>query len=149
MGSRDIKRYNTPAVSSVPGGQADVLSTGGYIVPSGFNLDFIVTTIPSSQSLSIWNFLFSLVIDSLQTDSDGYYQYLFPDNINSFHASTSLLSSAQGKLTLQQWTDWSTSNDTNNVRNNIIRVTNNDSASHTYYLFFKGYTIATNPSVIS
>jgi hypothetical protein len=142
MGVRDIKKYHYVGTSSIPASPVDTFSLF-ITLPAGLNANFNITTTPLEQRLSIWNFTFTVCIDSLNTDSEGFFQYQFPNNQTAGHPSTSLLSNAQQSCRITNWTDWATSSDIDNIRNNFIRLENLDSGSHDYYLFFKAYTSAT------
>jgi hypothetical protein len=109
----------------------------------GNSLTFKVSNVPNGKELSIWNFLFSIVVDDITigTWPDGEYNYfhLFPIGPQ--------LTNAQANLNLMQWLDWASSSDINNIRVHNIRLTNNDTAPHNYYLFYKAYTLSTAAGV--
>ena len=114
-------------IQSVPEGINDV-TTGSTTIAAGSAASFIATTYPSASRLSLWNFLFSIYVD---TNDD---HYVFPNGAS--------LTSAQRNLRITQWLDWADSSDIDNVRVHKIRLENTDSSSHTYYLYYKGYTFS-------
>lgn len=101
------------------------LFAGPVTVASGSSVTFTVTFTPDSQTLTIWNVLFSLYVDADATAN------LFP--------SGSALTSAQRNLRVAGWFDWSSSSDSTNMRAYKIHVRNEDAASHDYYIRIRAY----------
>lgn len=135
MSVSDPKIRQKIGVTSVPKGVNDVVS-GSITIAANTTRTFIVTITPADQNLNLWNFLFSVVVDDISRDSDGNYNYIFPEG--------PLLSDAQRNMRIIHWIDWAKSSDLTNIRVHKIRIENDDSSSHTYYLYYKAYTFATN-----
>lgn len=114
-------------IQSVPEGINDVL-TGNTTIGAGAAITFVITIFPSGSRLSLWNHLFSVAIDT--NDSD----HIFPAGAS--------LSADQRKLRISQWIDWADSSDVSNIRVHKIRLENFDASSHTYYLYYKAYTFS-------
>lgn len=134
----DVRSYEVPATSSVPALPTQWTEAQITNLASGASSTFIVTTTPVSSLLGIWNFLLSIYVDVPGQGGGGGPNltadlgYIFPDGVG--------LTAAQRALTLMQWVDWAESSDNINTRVHKIRLTNNDSAPHTYLLRYKAYT---------
>lgn len=118
------------AVQSVGGDALAVQSTsllfgGPLALAAGDAGTFVVTVFPASSTLTLWNFLFTVLVDGT-TVNDA-----FPNGSN--------MTTAKRNMRLFNWIDWADSNDTTNVRVVKIRIENYDSSSHNYYIDFKAY----------
>lgn len=139
--ANDITNRKPLGISSVPAGIDPVLE-GNATVLAGNKVSFIVTTTPDSPVLSLWNFLYSIVIDSLVVDSSELYEYLYPNGSGWTQSSA-----AYKNTRITDRVDWASSSDTTNKRNHVITIENNDSSSHIYYLFYKAYTFDFTPGI--
>lgn len=102
-------------------------SSGAATVAAGSQITFSITATPFSSILTLWNFLSSLYIDT-------------PASAGSLYGGVNnTLTSGQKNLTREDWWDWAESSDSSNVRVFKVRIKNNDSISHTYYLFWNTY----------
>lgn len=135
----DITSRQTIGLVTVPALPAQYIF-GQTTINANSTKSFIVTTTPQSTLLQLWNFLFSIAIDApssaqiLNTDANGNLLYVLP--------SGTALTSGMLAVTVDDWTDWARSNDNTNTRVNIVRIHNQDSSQHTYYLMFKAYTFS-------
>lgn len=103
---------------------------GSYILGStsigaGSGITFNLTITPVLETLTLWNFLFDVYVDT----NDPAYQY---------PAGTSL-SVGQRNMRHEAWISFGDSSDLTNVRVFKIRVTNLDTVSHTYYVRVRAY----------
>lgn len=129
MGAVDVNPKRITTVGSVPKGTQPVGGASSPSVPANSSYNFQVTFIPQNQLLSIWNFLWSVYVDTNNST------YNWPTGAN--------LSAAQsGNIQISDHIDWATSDDQLNTRIVLIRIVNNDSSPHTFYLKIKGYTAA-------
>ncbi|MET3349047.1 UNVERIFIED_ORG: hypothetical protein ABID57_000716 [Arthrobacter sp. UYEF1] len=95
-----------------------------------------ITTTPSNQSLTIWDFHYSVYVD-------GGGPYL----ITNLLPAGSALSAALVKLIRVQYIpDWASSVDTTGVRKYYVGITNTDSSSHTISFQAVNYAIKTPTS---
>lgn len=97
-------------------------------VGTGSLLTFTITTTPARPSLSVWNFLITIRVDT----DDAAHEW----------PSGASLSAAQLSLRMSQFIDWANSNDTRNIRKHKIVIENFSGGNRTYYLKFKAYTLA-------
>lgn len=125
---RELKSFTQPIggdgllVEGVPSGGA---ASGSATVTAGGLLSFTVTVTPLNQTLTVWNFAYTLLVD---TNSAGYeYRY------------GSSLSAAQRKLRVQSRIDWASSSDATNVRVYIVEIENYDTSDHDIYLYIRAY----------
>jgi hypothetical protein len=130
----DINKRQFVGIGTIPVGP-NAVTSASFSINANTTAFINVTTKPGNSALSLWNFLYSIVIDSTATNSSGEFLNLFP--------SGSGLTTGQLKTRLANWADWATSSDQLNTRVNVIQIANNDSVSHTYYFYFKSYTFAT------
>jgi hypothetical protein len=91
----------------------------------GQAVNISVTFTPPSEVLSIWNFAHSIYVDA----NDASHQW----------PSGSSLSTGQKKCDAYGWLDWGDSSDDTNVRVYKIRMQNNDTVSHDYYMRTRAY----------
>lgn len=122
-------------VQSIPESPVDWAQVTSPSVGAGQRLVVNVKNIPVDKTLSLWNFLFSIRID---TDDDDH---LYPSGAS--------LTSAQKSIDLQQWIDFATSSDDNNQRSHQIVIINNDASAHVYHILYKAYTFVTASGGIS
>lgn len=105
---------------------ASSLVTNGPVTTSpGLGANFTITVTPGSPILTLWNYLFTIYVDVLDSAHE------FPNGAS--------LTADQRKLTIMNWIDWANSSDITNIRVFKIRVRNDDSSSHDYYIKFKIY----------
>ena|ERR1035437_4161710 len=126
MGAQDLNIKRPYTVSSVPSGPANT-TQGTITVAAATVFTVSVTTYPDSRTLSIWNFLWSIYIDT----NDVNYAWSYGSSL-----TTTLLS----KIMILDHYDWAVSSDSTNQRVQIITIVNNDTASHTFFLNYKSYT---------
>lgn len=139
MGTKDISLRRPITVGTVPSGPGPSTTSLTVTIAAGKAITISITTVPDNSVLALWNFLYTIVVDSLTLDSNGDYGYeypvgtLIPNNSPIFAMFT------------EQWLDWAMSSDTSNERTHMIRIHNTDTASHTFYFFYKAYTFAIAP----
>ncbi len=126
MGTQDLTIKRPVTVSPIP-----TFGTAGATVTVGANSVFIIqiNNQPDSGILSIWNFLYSVYIDT-------------NDAAHSWPLGASLGAGLQSKIVITDHLDWGDSSDLLNTRNQKIYIQNTDTASHTCYLYYKAYTFA-------
>lgn len=95
-------------------------------IAAGAEVIVTVTLTPSDQILGVWNLFHSFYID---TDNNDNYLY----------GSGASLTTAQKNLYHEWWYDWGSSNDSIGQRVAYIRIKNNDSSAHSYFLRTKWY----------
>ncbi len=119
-------------VVGVPNGLG-VLLAGPLTLLGGQSGTFNVTTTPSSQILTIWNFAFTVYVDNTTN------AYQWPNG--------SSITVGSGNIFCVPWLDWADSSDTTNVRVFKVRISNEDpgAVTHSYYLRFKAY-LPTDPT---
>lgn len=130
---RDIREMKS-AIQPIGGDALDIEATpmvqaASLTIAAGGAATFNITAIPGSQTLTLWNFLWTMYIDGL-ADANQW-----PSNT----AGTSTLSAAQRSIRAFAWIDWADSSDSTNVRVHKIRVENPDTASHTVTIKLKAY----------
>lgn len=132
--ARDLRQLK----SSIQPIGADILNvirvpSGGYLfggpvtLAAGEMVTFITTAVPSSDILTIWNFLHSIYVDSAVVDS----AYNWPNG--------SSITSDMRKVECMAWIDWGTSSDDFNARTYKVHVINNGSSSHTVAIAVRAY----------
>lgn len=127
---REMAQLKTPqkigadiiSVDRIPSG-AEVAS-GPWTVAAGSYLHIYFTVFPASDTLTLWNFLHTVYVD---TDNDSTYIWPGGSNVNPL------------KHLVTAWIDWELSNDTTNSRKYVIYVLNNDGISHDYYIHNRAY----------
>jgi hypothetical protein len=134
---KDNRDRSIPGISSIPTGPSALMATS--TIAAGDSTQFVVTIFPQSKRLSKWDFLFSVVIDDNVTIIDGLPANLFADGASLTNGQLAM------RLT-PGWTDWAESSDTTNTRVHKLLIKNEDTVSHTYYVYFKAYTDSSNPS---
>lgn len=88
----------------------------------------------NSNILSLWNFAVTMAVDDNTTvDSNGHLAYQWP-------MGSSLSSVVQATVSMSSFLDWKQSFDLTNRRTFVVWMVNNDSVSHTLYMYAKGYT---------
>lgn len=104
------------------------LSVGPITIAAGSSLTLNVTNIPVADRLTLWNFAFTILVDS---EDDFDYQW----------PAGSALSLNARELFVFDWLDWADSSDTTNTRVYKIRIRNSDPSgtTHDYYVKFKAY----------
>jgi len=128
MGIQDITSKVNLTVATIPAAE-NQYTASSQSVSAGGKGGFIITTTPTDENLGLWNFLFSVYCDVEDA------AHILPNG--------SSLTTAQKNCDVEIYTDWARSGDALNRRANIIKINNNDSSSHTYYLAMKAYTLAT------
>lgn len=127
----DNTNRSIPGVSSTPQGATALLSTGTITAGTANTFNFIIN--PVSHLLTLWDFLFTVVVDNnTALDSSGQFVNIFPNG--------SGLTSAQRLANVTNWVDWAQSSDRTNTRWFKIHIENNDISAHTYYVYCKAYT---------
>lgn len=127
---RDIREMKS-AIQPIGGDSLAIQSTsillGGPVnLVSGAWATMNITITPATQTLTLWNFLFTLYVDA--TDAAHAYP------------GGSALTASQRELDVQPWIDWGDSSDTTNVRVYKVRLQNLDGINaHNYYIRFKAY----------
>ena len=122
---RELKAASQPvgadivAITRVPAYPSYLLA-GPVTLAAGAAATFQGLFTPASSTLTLWNFEHSLYIDVLDED------HRFSDGAS--------LTSGQRAAVMQTWVDWATSSDVSNARMYKVRVLNNDSSSHTYWI---------------
>jgi hypothetical protein len=139
MGTKDISLRRPIKVGTIPSGPGGGTIFGSGNCLAGSTITFIVTIYPSDSTLALWNFLYSLVVDSLTLDSNGQYGYLYPTG-SLIPAGSPIYA-----MYTEQWADWATSSDKENIRVYFVRVHNPDTVAHTFYMYSKAYTWAVAP----
>jgi hypothetical protein len=125
--SDPTERKNIP-VTTVPISPA-VVTGANVTILAGGTITFVISTIPDVRRLGLWNFKWTIRID---TDA---YAYRFRDGES--------LTSNQRKLRIvTDHDDYDDSDDLNGIVVRKITLENFDVADHTYYMRFKGYTLA-------
>src|SRR5882672_12098904 len=135
MGTIDNTNRQTLGIITTPSG-INAYFEGVFTIASTNTRTLICNIVPQSTQLSLWNFLFTVVVDDTITDSNGDFTYAVP------YGSGFIFQDPKSNCIVQHWTDWGRSSDTNNQRYNMIKIQNNDTVSHTYYVFYKAYTWA-------
>lgn len=111
------------SVASAP--STGALFGGPFTVAAGSATTVIIQITPFSGILTLWNYLYTVYVDGSATDD------AFPSGIN--------LTAAKRNVIIMNWIDWADSSDTSNIRMFKIRIRNEDTASHDYYLRFRAY----------
>lgn len=124
---RDSGERPLLTVQSVPVGLND-WAQGSTSVASGSAVNFLITTYPDSERLSLWDQLFTIRVDVNDNDHN------FPNG--------SALTNEQRNCLVSAWVDFADSSDTQNIRVTKVRVVNSGASTHTYYILFKAYTFA-------
>lgn len=91
-------------------------------------LTISITTTPQKLSLSLWDFLLTMRVDT----DDSAHEWPYGASLTSTTLS----------VRMYHWTDWANSNDARNVRKNRIVIENFSGSTRTIYLKFKSYTFA-------
>lgn len=126
----DSTNRSVPGVSSLPNGPGS-LSVNVTAVAGGTRT-VIFEIQPAGDRLNMWNFLPTVVIDSTGIDNLGHFS-------NGWPYGTSGASSIAASRVVT-WIDWAYSSDRTNMRAFAVHIENNDSSSHTYYIYVKAYT---------
>lgn len=95
---------------------------------AGQYLTLAVTTIPDNDLLSLWEFYFSVYVDT--------------NDIDHIFSSGAALTAGQRKLSIEQWKDFAESSDVLGRRCHKIRFQNFDSVDHTLFVLYKAYTFS-------
>ena len=101
-------------------------NTGSLAAAAVTDLTFTIT--PTDEVVTLWDFLFSVYID---TDDDA--DYLYPNGGS--------LSAGQMDFDLQWSVDYTLSSDTTGERIAKVVIKNNDASAHTYYVHAKFHGI--------
>lgn len=141
MGTKDISLRRPIAIGTIPSGAGPDTISGSATIAAGKTATFAITVQPASPTLTLWDRLYSIVIDSLADDTNGNYGYEYP--VGTLIPANSPIYA----MFTEQWVDWALSFDETNTRVHFIRLHNTDSASHTFYFFYKAYTQAVTPGV--
>lgn len=123
----DIGKRPQLTVSTIPQGVTGLFETS-FSVSAGTNFTVAMITTPQDDRLSLWNFLFSVYVD---TDA---YTHILPAGAS--------LTAAQKKIRVTHWLDWADSSDIDNERSHRFLFENYDTSSHTLYFKYKAYTFA-------
>jgi len=126
INSGNVKTRKIIEVTAVPEGQDWVEFSVNFV--AGQQGTITISASPLSELLGIWEFYFSVRVDT----NDG--DHLFPEGAD--------LNSGQRDLEIYQWEDLATSDDITGKRSHKIRLVNNDSSPHTYYILYKFYTLS-------
>lgn len=129
--NRYVRELKTPQKQGADVIAVQAVPSAGYLLGSntiaaGDRGGFIVTGTPANSTLTLWNDLFTVSIDS--SDTVGYG---FPGG--------GLLTPSQRLVRFWHWIDWATSSDITNMRKFYFEIENLDSSSHTYYLSWRAY----------
>lgn len=135
MGINDHRAKKALAISTVPAGGPGNTTQGSITVTPGTSGTFAVTTYPDSNSLSLWNFLWSCFVDVDSGDHNYPNGILLPPALLP-------------KLFIFAHYDWATSSDLTNIRTEYIMIINNDMVPHTVYLNYKAYTQPTTATAV-
>lgn len=131
----DNKIRQIQAIASVPLGLNYVRVTGSLVnVAASSFRSIAVTTTPDSDRLSIWNWLYTVMIDGDDVD------HVWPSGsaINTGAGATDLAY----LVDVADHIDFFRSNDRSNIRTHLIRIKNNDTNPHTITFYYKAYTQA-------
>jgi len=120
------KKRDIIDIGSIPAGQDSTQTS--FVLTAGQTATVVFTTIPDDERLGLWEFYFSIKIDVNDDD------HLFSEGAS--------LTAGQRDLEIYQWKDFSRSSDIQNIRVQKIRLKNNDSSPHTYYMDYKAYTLS-------
>lgn len=129
----DNKIRQIQAVSSVPLGLGYSRTTGITVGANNY-IAIEVTTNPDSDRLSIWNWIYSVMIDT--------------DSVNNEWPNGSVVNTGAGATDLAYLMDvsdhisYAQSNDRTNVRVHLIRIKNNDGSPHDIIFYYKAFTQA-------
>lgn len=128
----DNKIRTIQAIDSIPIG-VGVSSSGVFTIKAN-NWGYIyVTTTPSDQRLTLWDFNWSLYIDVDRNDD-----YEWP-NGNALSSSSKSTSDLAYKINVSHHTSWGRSYDATNVRVNVFKYVSTDGSDHNGYFYFKAY----------
>lgn len=142
---RQMQRTLTKLKAPQPIG-ADILSVQGipdnnqyYLnsltLPAGYAGNWIYNITPVNQTLTLWNFAWTLYVDPTSFLSGGAPTDSFKFATgNAFSAN-----SGQWNASVSARLDFSASSDVTNKRVFILDVRNNDSVSHVYYVAARFY----------
>lgn len=111
-------------VQSLPG-PGSVFLGGPVNLPPNNAVTFTSTLTPTSSVLTLWNFKFSVYVDILQRNNR------FPLGSN--------LTIGQINTSVTAWSDYSDSSEATNTRFEIIRILNEDTVAHNYWVVCKAY----------
>lgn len=103
------------------------------VIGSGAPGEFIYQVQPNNQTLTLWNFGWSIYIDPTVFEANGIPQSIFK------WASGSALTVAQNNISVCGYLDWADSSDETNQRTFKVTVHNNDTSNHTYYAAVRFY----------
>ncbi len=95
---------------------------------------FTFDSVPDNQTLTLWNFAWSLYIDPATFNPSGV-----PTDDAQWPFGTATGIYTGNKIQVTPWLDWATSSDTTNSRAFYIYVHNSDTVEHTLYMAFKSY----------
>lgn len=138
MGTKDISLRRPIAIGTIPSGSGPDTIQANTTIAAGGTATFVITT-QNNTALTLWDRLFTLVVDSLANDANGNYGYQYP--VGTLIPSGSPIY----QMFTEQWVDWALSFDKTNTRVHFIRIHNTDTSPHTFYLFYKAYTQAVTP----
>jgi len=136
---RDLREIKTKQpigadiLQVVPLPLAGVGFAGPFTIPANGATNVNVNFTPDDDTLTVWNFLWTLYID---VDD--------PDNAWPSGAS---LTAGQLNIHVFSWVDWFSSSDSTNERTYKIRILNDDTSSHDYYLRIRAYLPSIGASV--
>lgn len=119
---KTVQRIGGDVLTTIASG---LVTSGPVTTAAGLGANFNITVTPGSPILTLWNYLFTVYVDVLDAAHE------FPNGAS--------LTADQRKLTIMNWIDWANSSDITNIRLFKIRVRNDDSVSHDYYIKFKIY----------
>lgn len=107
--------------------EVGALLAGPITIIAGSSLTLAVTTIPAGNTLTLWNFAFTIYVDGTSNDDQ------WPNGAN--------MTLAKRELFVFDWFDWADSSDVTNIRVYKIRLRNSDPGgiTHDYYVRFKAY----------
>lgn len=125
---RDIKTAQLiggDVIKVIPIPTSSYIDSGVVTVTPGLGLTTTITLSSTSQTLTLWNFLYTLYVDGV-TSAD-----IFPTGSN--------LDTAKRKCTFMNWVDWALSSDVTNTRVIKLRARNDDSSNHDYAFHMRAY----------
>lgn len=112
------------AVQRVP--EDGYLLAGPLSLTAGDSGQFNINVTPAGETLTLWNFLYSITVDGANLAND-----LFPAGFS--------MTTEKRKLIHTHNIDWATSSDDVNTRRFMVRIYNQGTVSHDYYLFCRFY----------
>lgn len=133
--AKDQIQRKTQGVTPIPAGSGVVLATRTIVANSVFSWQVTIT--PTNKALSIWNLAYDVLIDS-STDTTFAWPW-----------GTSVTGTMAQKIDIISWMSYIKSDDNANKRIFIVTIRNNDSVSHTTYMYWKAYTMSTSIGITS